>query len=378
MSKFQHYSLSRIVQFFLGQGKEGECWDFKQEWHKEMYELIKDIICFANTVHDENCYLIFGVTDDCKVVGMVKPRRKQADVIEAISNLVFAGDNYPKISIETILVDGREVDVLTIFNTVMTPIYLKRTYGKMRQGCIYLRTGDKNTPDNSNAHMVDIEILWKKRLGLTQPALNYIYDRLHNPLEWKTQGDIYYNIFRPEYTLLEVDNEDFHGNDEFYSYAMYNERTMFSMLEIRCHETVLEKYQLVVLDSGRYKTPVPEWGFVCYDEFKLHPKYSYKYYTLDSELYCVHRFFYDPEDEEQRIARDRFLEIIVIFDSQEERLAFEVFINENQRLLDDAIGTVDRYSHIDTGDEHRTAHYIQQLHTGIVLNRLLKVYRANR
>lgn len=61
MSKFQYYSTDSLVRFFLEQGKEGDCWDFKQEWHENIKYLIKDIICFANTVHDENCYLIFGV-----------------------------------------------------------------------------------------------------------------------------------------------------------------------------------------------------------------------------------------------------------------------------------------------------------------------------
>jgi hypothetical protein len=258
----------------------------------------------------------------------------------------------------------------------MTPIYLKRAYGKMREGCIYLRTGDKNTPDNSNADIIDIEMLWKKRLGLTKTPLNYIYDRLHNPLEWKTQGNTYYNIYRPEYTLVEVDDEDCSGRDEFYSYAMCNERTMFTMLEMKYHETVLERYQLTILDSGRYKTPIPEWGHI-HNEFR-HPEYSYKYYTLGSDLYYVHQFFYDPDDDEQRIARDRFLEVVVIYDSAEERQTFEAFIEENQMLLEETIATVDRYSHIDTGDELITSHYIQQLHTGIALNRLLNEYRITR
>ena len=36
MSMFQYYSLERIVRFFIEQGKEGECWDFKQEWHEKV------------------------------------------------------------------------------------------------------------------------------------------------------------------------------------------------------------------------------------------------------------------------------------------------------------------------------------------------------
>lgn len=83
-----------MVRSFLEKGKEGECWDFKQEWHENTADLIKDIICFANTVHDENCYIIFGVSDDLQIKGMQKPRTKQANIIDAISNLIFAGDDF--------------------------------------------------------------------------------------------------------------------------------------------------------------------------------------------------------------------------------------------------------------------------------------------
>lgn len=51
MSKFKYYSTKQLVNFFIGQGKEGECWDFKQEWHDNIADLVKDIICFANTIN---------------------------------------------------------------------------------------------------------------------------------------------------------------------------------------------------------------------------------------------------------------------------------------------------------------------------------------
>ena len=42
MSKFKYYSTKQLVKFFIGQGKEGECWDFKQEWHDNIADLVKD------------------------------------------------------------------------------------------------------------------------------------------------------------------------------------------------------------------------------------------------------------------------------------------------------------------------------------------------
>ena len=123
--RLEDYSIRQIVQHCLKQGKEGDYWDFKQEWHEKIEDLLKDIICFANTVHDKKCYIIFGVSDDLKIVGMTQHRKKQADIIDALSKLSFAGDISPKISVETVMVSGVILDVLIIDDVERTPIYLK-------------------------------------------------------------------------------------------------------------------------------------------------------------------------------------------------------------------------------------------------------------
>ena len=122
--------LQELVLSLMEQGKEGEYWDFKQEWHDDIADLLKDIICFANTVHSKDCYIIFGVADDLTVTGMSKARRKQADIIDGISNLMFAGDIYPKIELNTVNINGKDVDILKIFDVEKTPIYLKKPYGQ--------------------------------------------------------------------------------------------------------------------------------------------------------------------------------------------------------------------------------------------------------
>ncbi|WP_349517520.1 RNA-binding domain-containing protein [Leuconostoc mesenteroides] len=43
--------------------EENEWLDYKQEWHQNKIELVRDILSFANTVHSRDCYLIFGVVD---------------------------------------------------------------------------------------------------------------------------------------------------------------------------------------------------------------------------------------------------------------------------------------------------------------------------
>lgn len=378
VSKFQYYSTKQLVKFFIEQGKEGECWDFKQEWHSEMPSLIKDIICFANTVHDENCYIIFGVSDDMQITGMKEVQRKQADIIDAISNLHFAGDSYPKISFETISFGQFCLDVLIIHNTDKTPIYLKKQYGKMREGCVYLRIEDKNTPDNGNADISDIENLWRKRLGLTKPPLDYIYDRLHNKLEWEESESTFYNIYKPEYTVEIVSEDDDRDADEFYSYAMTNERTSFQTLNIKYQQTILDSYEIAVLDSGRLQIPTPEWGFICHDHHRTNSKYSYKYYILGSKRYRVLSFLYNEENSDQRYAFDDLKDVVLFYQSEEERLAFEVYLEEHQEMVINRVDAIDRYNYIQADNESKTALYKQRLHTGIALNQLFKEWQEMR
>ena len=378
MSMMHFYTHEQRIDYFRSRGKEGVCWDFKQEWHKNIEDLIKDIVCFANTAHDEHCYIIFGISDNLEVTGMDMERRKQADIIEAISNIRFAGDNYPHISVDTIRYEGQTVDVLTVYNNDNTPLYLKQNYGKMRAGCIYLRIEDKNTPDLQNADIGDIEMLWKKRLGLTKPPLQYIYDRMRNRIEWVDTDGRYYNTYRPEYTIEIVDDEDDSDRDEFYSFAMPNSATSFGELRIMCHQTVLKSYGTVTLDSGRLCIPCPEWGYVCHDEYGVNWEYAYKYYICGTDLFRVLSFMYDSSNGDQRYAFQHLQNVVLIYETEEERLAFETYLEEKQQTVHDCVASVDRYSYVWTETKTKSEEYKKRLHTGVALNILLKNFRAQR
>ncbi|MEG1560272.1 MAG: ATP-binding protein [Clostridia bacterium] len=163
--------IKETVLNLIAVGKEGDHWDFKLKWHDNMKTLIKDIVCFANTSHDEDCYLIFGVSDDRKIIGLTE-RRKQVEIIDTMSHLPFAADNAPQIEVVSTEINGQTIDVLIILNSNSVPYYLKSDYGAMKMGCIYTRVGDKNTADNSNADFPDIERLWKKRFSVPESDWN--------------------------------------------------------------------------------------------------------------------------------------------------------------------------------------------------------------
>ena len=376
------YAFIEKIKFLINSSHEGDYWDFKQAWHAENERLLHDILCFANTVHNENCYIIIGVSDTGEVVGVSEEnRRKQADILDLLSNTVFAGDNSPEVRVDTTRLKGVEIDVLTVLNSFNVPFYLKsksKKYNNIKEGYIYTRVGDKNTPISQNARIQQIEMLWKKRLGLTQPPLQQIVARLENKSEWALNDETHYNIHKPEFMLVEEcdDDEDDRRKGEFYVYSQCNSRFLYKVLKIMCNQTILKEFELISLDSGRYKTPIPTWGHVCHDEYMVNHKCPYKYFLMDSIDYKLQKFFFDTEDMEDVYAKGRLNEVILYFEDNEERLSFEFYAENRQKLVEQYIKEADKtYFQIDVVDEHVKKIEKHRLSIGLALNRLLKEYR---
>jgi hypothetical protein len=376
------YALIEKIQSLIISQREGDYWDFKQAWHTENERLLHDILCFANTVHNKNCFIIVGVSDAGEVLGVPEQnRRKQADILDMLSNTMFAGDNSPEVRVDTLWLEGVEIDVLTVLNSFNVPFYLKcksKKYNNIKEGYIYTRVGDKNTPINQNAGIQQIEMLWKKRLGLTQPPLEQIISRLDNKSEWTWHEETRYNIYKPEFMLVEeyYNDEDEKRTGEFYVYSQCNSKFLYKCLKIMCNQTVLKEFELIVLDSGRYKTPIPTWGYACYDEYGVNHKYTYKYFLMDSIDYKLQKFFFDPEDMEEAHAKRQFDEVILYFKDDEERLSFEFYVESKQKLVEQYIQEADKtYFQINVGDAHVQKIERHRLSTGLALNKLLKEYR---
>lgn len=248
------------IEILLSKHKEGDYWDFKQEWHEKIEDLVKDIICFSNTPHDKDCYILFGIGNEYKVLGMKKSRKKQADIIDCLSKLDFAGGYQPEISMDTVIYNDKELDVLTIYNTEKTPIYLNKNYGKMLKGCIYLRIVDRNAPDNGNANIGDIELLWKKRMGLTKSPLNIFYELIDKPFEWNKVEDSYYHKFNPEYLIEMSFEEGFDFNDYYIYSPAYKKNIMNVNVAIKYNNTLLA--QKFFLFYHRCCIPFPQENFI--------------------------------------------------------------------------------------------------------------------
>lgn len=371
----------------INRKSEGDYWDYKQEWHKDTERLLLDILCFANTVHNRDCYIILGVADNGEVIGLAEDslnRKNQAEVLDLLANTVFAGDSVPHIAVETIKVEGKEVDILTIFNSFNVPFYLKpraKGFRAIKPNYIYSRVGDRNTPIDQNSSMQQIELLWKKRLGLLSPPLEQIVQRLKNKVEWQDIEDTYYNIYNPDFKLVRVwDSEEYRGHKaEFYAYNQSNESISYSDLKIVCRETVLKEVQLVTLDSGRFCTPTPKWGFIHKLDNRTESLYTYKYMLKDSIDYTIQQFLYDEENQEQWMAKYRFDEVVLNFDNEVEQKEFHQLIQANpdivkQYIEDARLG----HYHISSNNKLEVKDATNKLITGFAFNRFLFDYRRRK
>ena len=65
------------ISELIGRCREGEYWDFKQQWYLHNTDLLHDIICMANSPANRDCYIIIGIEDETfKVLGVDANNRK--------------------------------------------------------------------------------------------------------------------------------------------------------------------------------------------------------------------------------------------------------------------------------------------------------------
>ncbi|CAF1812172.1 AlbA family DNA-binding domain-containing protein [Bacillus subtilis] len=361
--------LENKINRLLSLGYEGEYWDFKEKWHTDNGKLVHDILCFANTVHDKDCFIIVGVSDSGELKGLDEHERKQqANIIDMLRNLNFSGDR-PNVFLRSLKLRGKTIDVLIIPNSIKVPYFLKKDYKKVKSGFIYTRTGDSNTPIDQNSTISVIEALWRKRFGLNKTGLERFNQLLKDKLSWEYNDYGYYYAYSPEYELrYKYTDSPRETITEFYSYAVYNEHTTTQQAELIVNGTVLKEIQLVTLDGGKYMTPSPEWEYI---KFGFDDIYDFKYFIIGDLLYNLHNFFIDEQSEDGMIACRNFLEVVLIFRDEEEKEKFLEFVQDKQDDFKSKLKHENYNNHKIDNKVHQ-----RRFATAKVLKQMFKEFRA--
>ena len=258
--------LARIIGDLIAIGKEGDYWDFKREPHCRIGDLIKDIICLANSPrHTGDRYIIYGVDDTGLVVGLQsETRRTQADIVNTLSNAGFAGGAYPDIYLQQIELNGSRLEVLVIKDRPEKPYYLQKQYQKhgvrLNPGTVYARVRDSNTPSDQVASPYDIDRMWRQRFGLDQTPLQRVRKYLRDRNGWtETSEDVWYYSQFPEFTISPTEEDECPVQaGENWVRAAINPSAFVRPFRICFHQTVLSQIVCIYYDEMRARTPAPQ------------------------------------------------------------------------------------------------------------------------
>lgn len=334
--------LPELIFRLIKSNKEGDFWDFKAQHHAKAGDLIKDIMCLANTVrHKGERFIIFGVNDNTEIVGVPdEGRRTQADIIDILGRAGFAGNLYPDVYLTEVEIEDKTLDILIIKDMPEKPYYLQKEYDnrgvKLHAGTVYSRVRDANTQSDHVASAQDIEQMWKERFGLELQPFERLQIYLQDFDEWEEieENSWYYKPF-PEFTVQRHSEvEEIEACESWVRMATNPRAFMFDMV-CKYHQTILMKECCIYFDEMRQLIPNPTIGVI---EGMPAPNYYY-YFVLDSPKSNLLSFLlreskirlgHNPEPFKSRGGNVP----VIAFRGEEEFNAFESYAANNKEIFD--------------------------------------------
>lgn len=262
--------------------KEDDRHDFKEQWYEpgqgnsDKAEMLKDIFSFVNTVHNEDCYLIFGIADGThEVVGVEnsKHRYNTQQITDWLSKLPIEPE-IPEIRIDTFHIQEHEVDVMVIQNTDNVPVFLSdeqkgKGFGKhsIHPGQVFTRREDTNTPISRTANYNQLVELLKKHLGLNLPIKGRFKKVLKDWKNWnyyEHTGEVglQYEI-DPAFKIVFVEKSSNIKADTF-SLSQIRADIDWEDALLTHNNNTIKEISVVNLDGGRFKAVVPDKGTISY------------------------------------------------------------------------------------------------------------------
>ena len=323
-------NLEEIIQDLIQKGYEGGYWDFKKKWYDNSAKLLHDILCLANNLNNRDAYIIIGVDDNAKIVGIhdQRNRKNTQNLNDFLRNKKFVGDFRPEVSCVTLFLNQKEIDVIIIKNSHKTPFILKEPFCEgnvhVRNGNIYTRIVDTNTPIDCTADNDKTEYLFKKRFHIDETPLNKLSYYLDYPQNWKLTNDrngTYYYEFAPEYSLT-LNSNDNEGKIDFLSKLFPNKEALWEKAKFQIYNHTIISLYHVGLDGYRFHTAVPSRDYIKVPKENCYIKYLY--FIKELLPYKFYKFIrYFDEGQGKSHYYQALFDHIIFFKSEEERTLFE-------------------------------------------------------
>lgn len=338
-------ALSRQVEELIKLNHEGDYWDFKKQWHGNKAELLHDIICMANSPKNIEKYIIIGIDEenDFSIVDITNDtrRRNTANLNNFLRAHSFIGGVRPLVRVENIIIGKQMLDVIVIEDSDNTPFILAGDYSDgphgrtktVRQGNVYVRVGDTNTPLDKTADNDKVEALWRKRFHLDKTPLEKFNCYLRSPNDWSSDEnrENFYHKYAPEYTVsFDYDQEELDINHDFLCKMYIDGTAKYSTASLKVYGPTIKHLDYASMDGGRFTILRPQYYSIIkkHDSFREDSLFM-TYLIADSIDYGFYIFlsaFFRPIDNYQL---EWWHEHVVLFRNNEEQLAFIEHVKDN-------------------------------------------------
>lgn len=370
-------NLSERVIEYISLRHEGETWDFKRQWYDNedhgKANLLHDIICMANTIEDEDGLIIIGVDEEngyaIRDVAVDGNRRDTLKMVQFLQDKPFDGGVRPDVQVESLIVDGKIIDVIIVNNSTNVPFYLNKENQKVKAYHIYTRVGDSNTPVDRSADRDRAEALWKKRFGIGKDALQKFRIYLKDVNGWESidgQQTFFYKTF-PEFRI-EIERDEDRCGYEYYCFNQLDSHVGWYFIRLKCHETEINKTSGISLNRGNFFAAVPS------DAVQSGSDYIYCY-VKETLQYDLMRFCLSKMTDTDYDSKARWNECMLVFKSENEK---EDFI---KYLKTEDIKPITKYDACVPGkapNGEDGARYRRQLSQAIGMTKLLEEFRMQR
>lgn len=350
-------NLITTITSLIEKKTEGGYWDFKRCWHVNKANLLHDIICMANNIENKDAYIIIGVTNSGEITDILndKNRRNTAHLINFLRTKQFVGQFRPIVRVVTLIIENKNIDVIVVENSTNTPYVLEEDFSYstqnieeklhsgqknkievVKQGNVYTRIQDTNTPKDKTADYDKVEKLWRKRFYLDASPFEKLSFYLKDIKGWELnsfQNEWYYKysneLFKIRYTW---DSNTEKTNSVWDYIGIYGPWSKHN-IEIIWQNVIIKTYE--VLSNCKYSAIMPYCRFMRFDGDNK--GYWYWCYVKGSEIELLQRLLErdnkNIKNPLEPIQFDFYKENIISFVSENEKNEFEKYLYNNWTIL---------------------------------------------
>lgn len=361
----------------------GTNYELFEKYFEQEALLLHHILCMANKQGTGDGYLVFGFLEKAVGIEHDKNRKTQKQMNAWLSDISFAGEAAPELELETKIIENCLVDIWSIKSRDKVPYVLSEDYCSgeytLPAGRIYTRTEKGNTDIAGCAAYKETEMLWRRHFKIDPFSMEDVCIWLKKKEDFKKIGNCFYSMEHPDITVM-IEMEERKRDADYYAYAVFTEMSYYAMLYVRYREKIVFQMRAATVDNERLLLPVPEKDeFLC-NIWQLNGMEPYYYYIQDQIEYGLVCLLMDDRNSEQVTAMEYLKDLILIFETGEEKVRFDKYLTKKQsRILElsEQWENSARYRWISRKDVRKREEILRRLQAGKVLTLLLEEFRRD-